>query len=253
MTKYHGLPITPQEAAVAAISGGAAFVSFAHPEQFDIAAACAAQIAGDNGGWSAKQAGKPVEDWRPFYAWMERIMRHPAFDFAIIPDVIDGTEEENLALVKAWPFSMHIGTPVWHLNESLDYLDYLVNNFPRIALGSSGQYQNIGTAEWFHRMDEAMRVICDKEGRPKCKIHGLRMLDVAIYTRFPFSSADSTNIARNIGIDSRWTGAYSPLGRSNKAARAAILRQRIESEQSPGRYEPRPFTQNDLFPTIITQ
>jgi len=43
-----------------------------------------------------------VEEWR----------RHPGFDWAIIPDVIDGDEAANDALVTAWPFGMVVGVPV---------------------------------------------------------------------------------------------------------------------------------------------
>lgn len=50
-----------------------------------------------------------------------------------------------------------------------------------------------------------------------------------VFTRFPFASADSTNIAQNIGIDSAWKGTYTP---PTKEARAAIMRERIESQQS---------------------
>jgi hypothetical protein len=78
-------------------------------------------------------------------------------------------------------------------------------------------------------MAEAMDVICDRSGRPCAKIHGLRMLDPAVFSRFPFASADSTNIGQNIGIDSAWRGTYTP---PTKEARAAIMRERIESPQS---------------------
>lgn len=79
-------------------------------------------------------------------------------------------------------------------------------------------------------MAEAMDAICDKEGRPITKIHGLRMLDPAVYSRLPFSSADSTNIAQSVGIDDKWRGTYTPL---SKEARAGIMRMRIEAHQSP--------------------
>jgi hypothetical protein len=78
-------------------------------------------------------------------------------------------------------------------------------------------------------MAEAMDVICDEEGLPKTKIHGLRMLNPDVFTRFPFSSADSTNIGQNVGIDSAWRGTYTP---PTKEARAALMRERIESHQS---------------------
>jgi hypothetical protein len=51
-------------------------------------------------------------------------MRAPNFDFAIIPDVIDGDEAANDALINLWPWirEKHMSAPVWHLHESLDRL-----------------------------------------------------------------------------------------------------------------------------------
>jgi hypothetical protein len=233
MIPYPGLPITPASACVRAVGGGHAFVSFAHPDQLTIALECAQSIAVDNGAYPAWRRGEPITDWTPYYEWIGELHRYPQFDFAVIPDVIDGTEEENDALLAEWPWrksAPHIGAPVWHLNESLERLARLVAEFPRICLGSSGEYAQIGTQKWWTRMSEAMDVICDKSGRPCAKIHGLRMLDPDIFTKFPFASADSTNIGRNIGIDSAWKGTYTP---PTKEARAAIMRERLEVHQSP--------------------
>jgi len=231
MVPYHGLPITPATAAVRAIKGGNAFVSFAHPEQLAVALECAQSIAFDNGAFPAWMSGKPITNWKPYYAWIAELHRYPQFAFAVIPDVIEGDENENDALLDEWTWrgkDAHVGAPVWHLHESLDRLERLSFSWPRICLGSSGEYARIGTQAWWMRMAQAMDIICDKSGRPICKIHGLRMLDPEIYTRFPFSSADSTNIGRNIGIDSAWKGTYTP---PTKEARAAIMRERIESHQ----------------------
>lgn len=233
MKHYHGLPITPATAAVRAIKGGHAFVSMPNSDQLTIALECAQGMAVDNGAYPAWRSGKPITDWNPYYAWVQELHRYPVFDFAVIPDVIGGSEEENDALLARWPWkdsAPHIGAPVWHLHESLDRLERMVARWPRICLGSSAEFSQIGTHAWWIRMAEAMDVICDKEGRPCSKIHGLRMLDPAIYTKFPFASADSTNIGRNIGIDKAWHGPYTP---PTKEARAAIMRERIESHQSP--------------------
>jgi len=66
-----------------------------------------------------------------------------------------------------------------------------------------------------------------------CKLHGLRMLNPEIFARLPLSSADSTNIGRNIGIDQAWRGTYSP---PTKEARAEVMRRRIESQNAPARW-----------------
>lgn len=233
MIHYHGLPITPATAAVHAIGGGHAFVSFRYPDQLGTVLECASSFAVDNGAFSAWRSGQPITDWSEFYDWVAELHRYPQFDFAVIPDVIDGDEVANDALIAEWPWrdrSPHIGAPVWHLHESLKRLERLALRWPRVCFGSSGEFAKIGTPAWWTRMAEAMDVVCDRSGRPVCKLHGLRMLDPGIFTRFPFASADSTNIAQNIGIDQAWRGTYTP---PNKEGRAANMRMRIESHQSP--------------------
>jgi hypothetical protein len=218
------------------IAGGHAFVSFRHPEQLSLAIEACQSFAVDNGAFSAWMAGEAVTDWSGYYAWVEGLARCPAFDFAVIPDVIDGSEAENDALLDAWPFPRWAGAPVWHMHESVDRLSRLVQVWPRVCLGSSGRFATVGTAAWWGRMAEAMDVACDREGRTFCRLHGLRMLDPRVFTRLPLASADSTNIARNIGIEAKWRGPYTP---PNKEARAWLMRERIEAHQSPSRWERR--------------
>ncbi len=238
MTPYHGLPITPATAAVRAIAGGHAFVSFRHPEQLTLAIEAAQSFAVDNGAFSAWRSGEPVTDWNPYYAWVAELARIPSFDFAVIPDVIDGSEEDNDALIEEWPFPPWVGAPVWHMHESVERLARLTREWPRVCLGSSGRYASVGTAAWWGRMAEAMEAACDAKGRPLCKLHGLRMLDPRVFTRLPLASADSTNIARNMGIESKWRGTYTP---PSKEARAMVIRERIEAHQSPARWERMPI------------
>jgi hypothetical protein len=230
---YHGLPATPNTAAIEIVQNGHAFLPWLRPDQLALAMDYAAGIATDNSAFTAWMQKTPITDWEPYYEWIAELHRYPVFDFAVIPDVIDGDEAANDALLAEWPWRLtapHIGAPVWHLHESLDRLDRLVSQWPRVCLGSSGQFAQIGTDAWWLRMAEAMDVVCDRSGRPGTKLHGLRMLDHEIFTRFPFASADSTNIARNIGIDSKWKGTYTP---PSKEARAKVMRSRIEAFQSP--------------------
>jgi hypothetical protein len=231
---YHGLPITPMTAAEVAVRAGHAFVSFAHPGQMGLAVAVSQSFAIDNGAFSAWRAGKPITDWQPYYEFARAAKKQPSCDFAVIPDVIDGTEEENDNLAADFPFPHWFGAPVWHLHESFQRLERLVARWPRVCFGSSGDYAQIGTARWWRRMHEAMRVICDDAGQPACRLHGLRMLDPDIFSRFPFASADSTNIGRNIGIDQAWRGPYSP---PTKESRVQLMRARIESVNAPSAYE----------------
>lgn len=213
-----------------AISGGSAFVSYKYPDQLRLALEVAQSIALDNGAFSAWRSGNPVKDWSAFYDWSGALKKVPACDFAVIPDVIDGTESDNDFLVAEWPHGKIFGAPVWHMHESLARLERLASTFHRICIGSSGQFATVGDVQWWGRMADAMGVLCDSDGFPCVKIHGLRMLNPKVFTRLPLASADSTMIGRNINADKAWKGPYPPAG---KPARARVLRQRIEVYNAP--------------------
>lgn len=225
MIHYHGGPITPESAAVAIWKGRHAFVSFAHPGQMNIAAEVCQSFALDNGAFSLWKAKKAV-NWEKYYKFVSDWMRHPRFDFAVIPDTIDGSDLDNDILLSEWPFSKIVGVPVYHLHEPISRCVALASEYPRVALGSSGDFGVPGTIKWRSRMEEIMDAIVTSSGYPITKVHGLRMLNTKIFTKYPFSSADSTNIARNIGIDKKWKGTYQP---ATKTARGLVMADRIES------------------------
>jgi len=233
MIHYHGLPITPATAALRAVDAGHAFVSYAHADQLCVAVEVCQSFAVDNGAFSAWKRGEPVRDWSGFYAWAGACKLIPSCDFAVVPDVIDGTEADNDALCAEWPLPRWFGAPVWHMHESLDRLERLASDWPRVCIGSSGEFATIGTAAWWGQIARAMRVVCNDDGQPLVRLHGLRMLNPEIFTRLPFASADSTNIARNVGIDQTWRGNYMP---PTKEARAAVMRSRIEAHNAPARW-----------------
>lgn len=248
MIHYHGLPITPATAAEVAIRAGHAFVSFAYPGQMGLAVAACQSFALDCAAYTAWKQGTPITDWAPYYAFAAAGKRQPACDFAVVPDVIDGTEADNDALLAEWPLPRWFGAPVWHLHESFDRLARLAADWPRVCFGSSGDYAQIGTERWWRRMHQSMRVVCNDDGQPNCRLHGLRMLDPNVFSRFPFASADSTNIARNIGIDSAWRGTYQPR---TKEDRAQGMRARIESFNAPAFYDLSAPPQQEL--TLVHQ
>lgn len=233
---YHGGPITPETCALRAWRGRHAFISYAHPVQIRLAASICQTFALDNGAFSLWKAGK-LTDWAGYYAWCAKWLQHPACDWAVIPDVIGGTEDENDALLAEWPHGYR-GVPVWHMNESFDRLEALAATWPRVAIGSAAEWDVSKPAKCLQRLTDALPRI-SRNGAPRVKLHGLRMLNPAIVEHVPLASADSTNVARNIGIDSRWTGAYQP---ATKEARTDVLVERIERHQAPavmaGLYDP---------------
>lgn len=188
----------------------------------------------DNGAFSVWKRGGQL-DVDGYYQWVDEWHRHPGFDWALIPDVIDGHEAANDALIEQWPSHLQ-GVPVWHLHESIGRLRRLVGEWRTVAFGSSGQWSSPGTQAWWRRMNEAMAAICDDHGRPLCKLHGLRMLDPAIFNRLPFASADSTNAAVNGGSISRF-GMYTP---PTAGQRAEVIASRIESHNSAAAWEREP-------------
>jgi hypothetical protein len=239
---YHGVPITPEAAAATVLAGRHAFVSFGNPEQIDVVSEVCQSFALDNGAFGAWRGGSPIADWTPYYRWVGEWLQHPGCDWAVIPDVIDGTEEDNNRLVREWPYR-DLGVPVWHLHETIARLLWLGRDFPRVALGSSGVWSSPGSPAWWTRMGEAMEAICDDKGRPRTKLHGLRMLDTEVFSRLPLSSADSCNVGRNVGLDCKWSGPYEP---PTKAWRGTVLAARIESVNSAARWTAPP-TPMDLF------
>ena len=225
MIHYHGTPCGATREDVARfLRNRHALISFFRPEDIGTAAEVCQSFCVDNGAFSAWRQNKAI-DWASYYDFCSQWHRHPAFDWAIIPDVIDGDEDENDALLDEWPSHIE-GVPVWHLHESMERLDRLCG-WHRLALGSSGQWSTVGSDSWWRRISEAMEVIC-VDGMPRTKLHGLRMLDPAVFSRMPLASADSTNAVRNSSSFSRFGMYVAP----NASTRMAIIAERIESHQS---------------------
>ena len=195
---YHGLPIWGDGVMEIATRGSGAFVSHAWPQQTKKALDSAGSVAFDNGAFSAWRSGKPVKDWTPFYQWLMRHYHNEKLEFFIIPDVIDGNEEDNDKLIDSLPLMFkEKAVPTWHLHESIDRLVRLCEEWPKVCFGSSGEYAVIRTKRWHERMTEAFTEIYIKRNL-KTKIHGLRMLDGRVLGNYPLHTADSTNLACNV-------------------------------------------------------
>lgn len=256
MIHYHGTPISGNQIdSVRFLRGRHAFVSFAHPQQIEIVAEHCQSFALDNGAFSAWKRGISY-DFHGYEDFVRKWINHPAFDWCVIPDVIDGTEEQNDELLHSWPFPNCFSVPVWHLHESIKRFSTLCHSYPRVALGSSGQWAQPGTIDWWQRIHEALGFICERNfNRPPCKLHGLRMLNPQLFRHMPLSSADSTNVARNRSMHSKWNKAvYAPV---STLMRAFVIAERIEAYQSSPTWKgpPRrkPKEQKSLFDHMETE
>ena len=232
MIHYHGTPFSSRINAERSLQGKHAMVSFAHPAPIQTVAELCQSFCLDNGAFSAWKSGQTL-DVDLFLQWADEWRRHPGCDFAVIPDVIDGDEADNNSLLELVDKNDR-WVPVWHLHESLDRLIKLCNEWPRVALGSSGDYATIGDRAWWGRIADAMDEITDQNGFPITKLHGLRMLDPGLFSYIPFASADSTNVARNVGLDVRWTGPYVP---TSQRIRALVIMDRIENHACAARWQ----------------
>jgi hypothetical protein len=220
---YHGTPITPR-AKLLELAGCNFCVSYAEPRDVAVCHEIGQSVMLDNGAFTTWKQRRAF-DVDGFMDWAE-----PWLDFwttwAVIPDVIDGDEEDNDRLLVRW-FQRRLrgGAPVWHMHEPLDRLKRLALGYERICIGSSGEYAIVGGDRWRRRMDEAFNAIA-AEGRPEAWVHMLRGLKLC-GDEYPFASADSTNVAANhAGNNTRATPA--------KDIRALALR--MDAVQCPARW-----------------
>lgn len=242
---FHGTPVWGNKGEVlkAAVRNGGAFVSFARPDQIRQCLELCNEMGIDNGAFSHWKRGLVIDWARDFYPWLMQYYFHPKVTFFIIPDVIEGGEEENDRLIANVPAMFRDkAVPVWHLHESIERLVRLCKEWPRVAFGSSGEYAVIRTKAWHQRMTEAFDAICGID----VKIHGLRMLDGRVLGNYPLDTADSTNLACNVP---KWKKKYPDIGHhiaqrqpftaGDKAEllvyRAAVLRGAVESVTPPPR------------------
>jgi len=212
MIHYHCADVNPASKLLE-LAGRHLIVSHAYPRCVDIAHHIAQSVALDNGAFSVWRSGKK-HDWSGFYSWCDKWLDAPT-TWAIIPDVIGGGVDIQDKLVSEWPHGDR-GAPVWHLDEPIDRLLRLTDEWEKVCLGSSGEYSVIGDDRWHSRMTSAFNAVA-KRGRLPW-FHGLRMQSVGHL--YPFGSVDSADIARNHNrqqntitkMAERWDRAQPPLG-----------------------------------------
>lgn len=236
MIHYHGTPLTPRSE-LQKMAGKSFCVSYAEPRDADWCLSHGQSVMWDNGAFSVFTQGKfgappNVEKMRDygkdFSRWVEPRLGHP--HWAVVPDIIGGDVDAQRSLIAEWPHPAQLSAPVWHMGLPIDWLLELSDHWPRICFGSSGKYWQVGSDDWARQADRAFNAL-SKRG-PLPWVHMLRGLDLA-GDKWPFSSADSVNVARN----------FKNKGREVCPERMA---RRIDARQCPIRWEPRP-EQQKLF------
>jgi hypothetical protein len=209
---YHGTPITPK-AVFEQITGRHYCVSHAHPQDIVRADEYGQTLMLDNGAFTKWKTGKAT-DWNAYYEWTDQWLRRPT-TWAVIPDDIEGDAEVQDALIAQWPHGQR-GAPVWHMHEPIDRLLRLIDEWPRVCVGSSSEYSVVGSPSWRARMDIAWIQINRLHNRTPW-IHMLRGMQCAKW-EYPFASVDSADIGRNHarsklgarGMADRWDAMQCP-------------------------------------------
>jgi len=214
-TTIYGLPITPARL-LDDLAGASFCVSYAHRKRLGKQLDQAIELVGengvlliDNGAFTNHKQGKSSfdEDYLADFAqWATDILDRCPQAWVVLPDVIDGSPEQNAQLISEMMtvFPADRCMPVWHLHEPISYLLDLCEGFEYVALGSSGQYWQVGTPAWHGRMREIFKAIdqweadSEYEGhrayiRPR--LHMMRAQSMAHL--YPFDSSDSSNVAVN--------------------------------------------------------
>lgn len=193
MIHYHGTPITPRSELLK-MQGRHFCIPFPNPRDLETCLQIGQSVMLDNGAYSVFTKGIPFDE-KGYYEWISPVIG--ALSWAVIPDVIDGSVQQQKEMVSRWPHRKDLGAPVWHLGLPIEYLLELCDEWPKVCLGSSGEFWQIGMPKWCKRMDEAFNEV-SKRHTPLPWIHGLRMLS---QTEWPLASADSTNTAQNHWVE----------------------------------------------------
>lgn len=80
--------------------------------------------------------------------------------------------------------------PVFHKGEPWDFLDFYVANYDYICLGGLVADSKAGGNDEF--FEDAWPRIVDKNGKPRCKVHGFGMTSLPAMLKYPWWSVDSS-------------------------------------------------------------
>lgn len=191
MIHYHGTPISPI-GALLDVRGCHFCVSHAAPQDAERVHQIGQSVMLDNGAYSKWKKGKET-NWPKYYDWCDKWLSFPT-TWAVIPDEIDAGSQYQDALMREWPFG-HRGAPVWHMDEPLDRLLRLADEWPKVCVGSTDKYAVVLSDSWRGRMEEVWDEI-SKRHRHLPWLHMLRGMQLS-GGPYPFASVDSTDIAQN--------------------------------------------------------
>ena len=143
----------------------------------------------DSGAYSSYKIGAiiDIDEYCDFIRKYEKII-----DYYIVLDVIgsDVKSYENLLYMQAKGLNP---LPVFHQGDDFKYLEKFTDGSYDFICLSPLDYSGKGSnmVRW---LDECFgNYICDNEGKPKMKVHGLGLTTPHMMNRYPWYSVDSTS------------------------------------------------------------
>lgn len=227
-----GTPITPKRL-LPTLAGSSFCVSFVEPRQIEDAIELVGEeeiLVLDNGAFTHWRRGNGAIDRAAFWDWANEIQARCPQAVAVIPDVIEGSERDNL-LELSWALREGLAAfpertmSIWHLNDSLEFLETQAQLLNFVGFGSCAEFDvQKRRSAYMGRITEASelldRVEIEHQRRPW--VHLMRGLGIlAELTRF--ESADSTNVAVN-----------HHRHKEHGDQRAAFLKARIQAQIDAG-------------------
>lgn len=219
MMHFHGTPISPV-AELLTLAGGCFCVSHHRPDDVKRVHQIGQSVMLDNGAFSVWKSNAKA-DWPGYYDWCDEWLDYPN-TWAVIPDLIGEPSQLQDGLLNEWPHG-HRGAPVWHMDEPINRLLRLCDEWPRVCIGSTDVYAVVLSPAWQRRMDEAFDEVSARHKRLPW-LHMLRGMQLS-GREWPFASVDSTDIAQNHHL-------------THKSA--AKMRARWDAMQCPAKWTPRP-------------
>jgi hypothetical protein len=201
-----GTPLTPKRL-LHSLAGSSFCVSHYRPDDLEDCIQLVGQdeiLLLDNGAFSFWKQGKGrINRWR-FWNWANEIQARSPQAVAVIPDVIEGDELENL-VECSWALREGLAEfpertmAIWHMDESLDQLAKLCRLLNFVGIGSCAQFDIQRKRKEFRtRIRQASAVIdqVEREHNRRPWVHLMRGLGI-FDELVRFESADSTNVAVN--------------------------------------------------------
>lgn len=142
----------------------------------------------DSGAFSAYTKGVTID----IDAYCDFIKEHEDFiDHYIVLDVI-GCAEKSLENQKYMENRGLKPLPVFHQGDNWSYLEHYIKNYEYVCI-SPLSYSAGGESmvTWLDKVFS--EYICDKDGYPKVKTHGLGLTTVNMLIRYPWYSVDSAS------------------------------------------------------------